>query len=716
MDTTNRKKKWPASNRLFYMFIGFLAVLIFVPVLAALLICRQILNQSEQQLQASLSNTLQQQLVSMQSSSPARQRTFHSKYLMENPYLSELAAASSMPRDERLRQIEARLADLSKIPSASTGQTAAYLYFVNSDYLMGSEISCEDARALADPHIFDALALVDPSDEHFSRTQYGYDEITDYYFTISISCLYPDIYYISVHSYLAEEGPTRFLPESFLTSFPEVEIAYYDSYGNHHTATPAHTLTDLYDFYTIGEEESGSFTFYYDHHPYLAFYVYNPDNLTKIALFCRNEISESRKITDLLLWVASAGVLIICLSAAVYALKHAWLPMDSRLKEQDSLLSQCYLLRLLRGMNTDMIESYRDKWLDAEGASFVVAAVHPEMLSINRFLPEEDLAAQITDYFTDHAYDLAFVPAGEYFYLIFRSFSEPLTAEKLAEVFACVQKLCTSSSFSVFLSSPVSSPAKLRQSYQEAMAAAEYCLQLEQYGRILIYADMPRPALTHGSSALDFSELSSLTRAISELSREDALIHYDAFLRPIQGFLGHPLTAEDQIFPLLTNTISLAFYDLTLPGDLGKNAIRHHMEQARQAPDAAQLRAVLADSLKEFLRRQDDPDFEDPSFQRILAYVNTHFSDPNLSSALISDHFGMSPSNITRIFKKYNHSGFLAYLHRLRVTEACRLLCETDLTVAEIAIQVGYSNTITMNRAFKNYANTTPGNFRRSRR
>ena len=95
------------------------------------------------------------------------------------------------------------------------------------------------------------------------------------------------------------------------------------------------------------------------------------------------------------------------------------------------------------------------------------------------------------------------------------------------------------------------------------------------------------------------------------------------------------------------------------------------------------------------------------------AFVQTRCGDPNMSAKVLADRFQTSQSNVTRLFRKYNDSGFLEYLHGLRVERAKRLLRETDLPVAAIATQVGYTNPLTLTRAFKRCVGTTPGEYRK---
>ena len=99
----------------------------------------------------------------------------------------------------------------------------------------------------------------------------------------------------------------------------------------------------------------------------------------------------------------------------------------------------------------------------------------------------------------------------------------------------------------------------------------------------------------------------------------------------------------------------------------------------------------------------------------LLAYVRENYRDPSLTAALIAERFGMSRAGVSRAFSQaYPDGGFLGYLHGLRLDKAEELLRGGTLTVSEIAASVGYGSTLTMSRAFKRYRGTTPGAYRRS--
>lgn len=58
----------------------------------------------------------------------------------------------------------------------------------------------------------------------------------------------------------------------------------------------------------------------------------------------------------------------------------------------------------------------------------------------------------------------------------------------------------------------------------------------------------------------------------------------------------------------------------------------------------------------------------------IVNYVNENYTDSRLSIALLSDIFEMSPSYLSKTFKKTTGKGLLDYIHGLRIEKAKQLI------------------------------------------
>lgn len=98
--------------------------------------------------------------------------------------------------------------------------------------------------------------------------------------------------------------------------------------------------------------------------------------------------------------------------------------------------------------------------------------------------------------------------------------------------------------------------------------------------------------------------------------------------------------------------------------------------------------------------------------QKIMEYVEEHFNDYDLNVNYIAEKFGISTSQLSRSFKKETGVGLLHYIHLYRLKEAKRLIEESNMSIHDIALEVGYGSRMTLVRAFKRYEGKPPSAFR----
>lgn len=112
------------------------------------------------------------------------------------------------------------------------------------------------------------------------------------------------------------------------------------------------------------------------------------------------------------------------------------------------------------------------------------------------------------------------------------------------------------------------------------------------------------------------------------------------------------------------------------------------------------------------------PDFSDPLQQKIseiATYINNNHQD-GITLKLLARKFGLSPSYLSKSFKKVTGFNFVEYKNNVRVKEARRLLQETDLNVTKIAGIVGYNNITHLGRIFKDITGYSPLKYRKLHR
>nr|WP_242038704.1 AraC family transcriptional regulator [Chroococcidiopsis sp. [FACHB-1243]] len=104
--------------------------------------------------------------------------------------------------------------------------------------------------------------------------------------------------------------------------------------------------------------------------------------------------------------------------------------------------------------------------------------------------------------------------------------------------------------------------------------------------------------------------------------------------------------------------------------------------------------------------------FEDRSLsptrlQQAIEYIHTHL-ERDLSLIEIAQVINVSPTYFASLFKRATGISPHQYVVQQRVERAKLLLSKTDLAIADIALQVGFSNQSHLTRHFKRLTGVTP--------
>ena len=96
----------------------------------------------------------------------------------------------------------------------------------------------------------------------------------------------------------------------------------------------------------------------------------------------------------------------------------------------------------------------------------------------------------------------------------------------------------------------------------------------------------------------------------------------------------------------------------------------------------------------------------------VLSYVEAHCRE-RVTLEEVAEVVHLSPSRVRHMFRDVSGMGFKEYATRVRLTEAKRLLLATDLSVAEVAHSVGYTNVHQFYTVFHRYCPMQPAEYRR---
>ena len=84
-------------------------------------------------------------------------------------------------------------------------------------------------------------------------------------------------------------------------------------------------------------------------------------------------------------------------------------------------------------------------------------------------------------------------------------------------------------------------------------------------------------------------------------------------------------------------------------------------------------------------------DLEHVFLQKVVAQLDQHGDDADFGVPQLSRKLGLSQSQLYRKIKALTDGSTVAFIRRYRLQKGKHLLASTDLTIAEIAYEVGFS-------------------------
>jgi AraC-like DNA-binding protein len=100
------------------------------------------------------------------------------------------------------------------------------------------------------------------------------------------------------------------------------------------------------------------------------------------------------------------------------------------------------------------------------------------------------------------------------------------------------------------------------------------------------------------------------------------------------------------------------------------------------------------------------------SHESILKYIEANYREKNFCVQTVADHFGISFSNLSHQFKSNTGKNISAFISELKLAYAKELLVTTRLRVSKIAADLGYFQSSSFIRKFRQIEGITPKEYR----
>ncbi len=109
---------------------------------------------------------------------------------------------------------------------------------------------------------------------------------------------------------------------------------------------------------------------------------------------------------------------------------------------------------------------------------------------------------------------------------------------------------------------------------------------------------------------------------------------------------------------------------------------------------------------------QDTKDSSRALIDKILVYMEKHYTDPELNMEKLCDTFSISVSYLSALFRKHTSTTFSKHLIHLRIDKAKELIRYSSLKVTEVARRVGYRDVYHFSHSFKKQTGFSPKEYR----
>lgn len=138
-------------------------------------------------------------------------------------------------------------------------------------------------------------------------------------------------------------------------------------------------------------------------------------------------------------------------------------------------------------------------------------------------------------------------------------------------------------------------------------------------------------------------------------------------------------------------------------------------QQILRLLDLLQRMAVYKDKqyITSPLYHEEFPILGDKRIEKILAFINSNYTNPDLCLEDIASKAAMNTSAFCRYFKQNVGKSFVRYVIDMRVAYACKLLTLKPQSIAWIATDCGFKSFSHFNRTFKQITSLSPSQYRK---
>lgn len=146
-------------------------------------------------------------------------------------------------------------------------------------------------------------------------------------------------------------------------------------------------------------------------------------------------------------------------------------------------------------------------------------------------------------------------------------------------------------------------------------------------------------------------------------------------------------------------------------------SVLHHQTRSLESKwTILEIRSWTLDSIMEIMTFVQSRSHRPDAVQEAIVYIHRNYQRSDISLQEVAEAVNLSQSHLSSQFKARTQVNYVKYLTQVRLEEARRLLRTTDLSIAQVAENIGYPNIANFYRHFHREVGMTPAAYRQAQR
>ena len=263
------------------------------------------------------------------------------------------------------------------------------------------------------------------------------------------------------------------------------------------------------------------------------------------------------------------------------------------------------------------------------------------------------------------------------------------------------------------LSNSTTSPLEIPSLYENAVRASSYWSQ----SHVISYPEIQASLPPDTSLSYPYKQLDNLSSYLNIQDFPNARIQIEELLSLIDKAANHGNAFPDffvrcvliDILTIIINSMNRMSIKFKTFSDLYFETL-YLCRSCPYQEKSLEIAKSMEKLLKTFETEHENAAIHTTQIRQI---IHDHYASPDFSISTLADTFHVSIAYISYLFKKKFGQNFSDYLWTIRLEKAKELLMNTDMSIDHISISVGYVNTSSFRRKFKQETGFTPSSFRK---